>query len=181
MTFTIAPWDGTDDQLSRAAELYADVFTEPPYGDDRSESHDSLLSRARRYAEERPDFRLLLATEDSHIVGLVLGAGISLGDWWWDRLDAALQADAKRAWLDAECFSVVELAVADSHRRRGVAAALMNAVLRDLPYRTALLGCYQDAIPAQRLYTGLGWTVVEPAVRITETSAIQVMGIRLGE
>ncbi|WP_435744796.1 GNAT family N-acetyltransferase [Microbacterium sp. PMB16] len=181
MTFTIAAWDGSDEQLSHAAELYAEVFTEPPYDEDRSESAASFESRAQRYAVEKPEPRLLIATEDSHVVGLVLGSGVARGDWWWDRLEAALPADAKREWLHPECFSVAELAVAASHRRRGLAAALMDAVLHDLPYGIALLGCYQDAFPAQRLYSGLGWKVVDPAVRVTETRAIQVMGIRLND
>lgn len=181
MTFTIAAWDGSDEQLTRAAELYAEVFAEPPYDEERSESAASFESRARRYAAEKPEPRLLIAREDSHVVGLVLGSGTARGDWWWDRLEAALPADRKREWLHPECFSVAELAVAASHRRRGLAAALMDSALSGLPYEIALLGCYQDALPAQRLYSGLGWAVIDPAVRVTEARAIQVMGIRLHE
>lgn len=181
MRFLIAPWDGSDGQLGEAAELYAETFAEPPYDEDRSESVASFTTRVSRYAMDKPEFRLLLATEDSQIVGLVLGTGISRGDWWRDRLEAALPAATKDEWLDAEGFSVSELAVAASRRRQGVAAALMEAVLHDLPYATALLGCYQDAGPAQQLYTALGWSVIDPAVRISDAREIQVMGLRLNE
>ena len=180
MTFAISWWDGSGEQLRSIAELYAAVFTEPPYGEDRVESIESFESRACRYATEKPEFRLLTAVEDSRVIGLVLGTGIAAGDWWWDRLDAALPRASREDWLDAECFSVAELSVAGSHRRLGVAAALMGAVLKDLPYSTALLGCHPDALPAQRLYRALGWSVIDPAARITPARAIQVMGIRLG-
>lgn len=180
MTFAISAWDGSDEQLRRIAELYAAVFTEPPYDEDPVESIASFEARAKRYAEEDARMRLLVATEDDRTVGLVLGSGIAAGDWWWDRLDATLPSTARNAWLDSACFSVAELAVAASHRHRGVAAELMGAVLKDLPYATALLGCYQDALPAKRLYRALGWSVVDPAVPITAARAIQVMGLRLG-
>lgn len=74
-----------------------------------------------------------------------------------------------------------ELAVDASHRRHGVAAALMTAVLGQLTYRTALLSCYQEARSAQKLYSGLGWTIIDPAVHFTASRAVQVMGIRLRE
>ncbi|WP_309104444.1 GNAT family N-acetyltransferase [Microbacterium sp.] len=179
MSFAITSWDGTDDQLTQAAELYADVFAEPPYDEERATSLAGFPSRVKRYAAEKPEFRLLLASEGDRVVGLALGTGIGPGDWWWDRASEELAPAARQAWLDAECFCVAELAVAASHRRRGMAEDLMDAVLRDLPYATALLGCYQDASAAQRLYTGLGWTVVDPAVQFTEERAVQVMGRRL--
>lgn len=178
---TIAVWNGSHDQLTRAAELYAEVFSEAPYGEERSQSIESFTSRVRRRASEKPSFRLLIATEGDRVVGLVLGTGVSRGDWWWDRLEAALPPDVKEVWLDQECFSMEELAVDGSHRRRGVAAALMAAVLDDLPHRTALLSCYQEARSAQKLYSRLGWAVIDPAVHVTESRAVQVMGIRLHE
>lgn len=181
MSSTIAAWNGSHDQLTQAAELYADVFSEAPYDEERSQSIESFTSRVRRYAAEKPSFRLLIASEGDRVVGLVLGTGASRGDWWWDRLEAMLPADVQELWLDPECFSVEELAVDASHRRHGVAAALMTAVLGELPYRTALLSCYQEARSAQKLYSGLGWRVIDPAVHITASRAVQVMGIRLHE
>jgi len=97
MTSTIAAWNGGHDQLTQAAELYADVFSESPYDEERSQSIESFTSRVRRYAAEKPSFRLLIASEGDRVVGLVLGTGASRGDWWWDRLEEWCRQTCRRS------------------------------------------------------------------------------------
>ncbi|WP_164233758.1 GNAT family N-acetyltransferase [Microbacterium hydrocarbonoxydans] len=175
----IRPWDGGDDELRAVADVYADAFAEPPYDENPEDSRTEIIARIRRYAAEKPRFRLLLAMADDTVAGFVLGTGIGPGDWWWGRLDAALSDEARAEWLRPQQFSVAELAIAAGRRRSGLARDLMTAVLRDLPYDTALLGCYRDAEPAKRLYASLGWTVIDAAAQITPNRRIQVMGLRL--
>ncbi len=175
----IRTWDGTETELAAIALLYAAVFSEPPYDEDPETSRTEIIERVRRYAVEKPGFRLLVAVIDDDVVGFVLGTETGPGDWWWGRLDAALTADARKEWLRPHQFSIAELAVDARRRRSGIARSLMEAVLDDLPYDSALLGCHQDADAAQRLYEALGWRVIDPAAQLTPHRRVQVRGIRL--
>jgi len=175
----IEHWDRTDDQLIRIAELYAEAFAEPPYGDDRERSLVEFPDRVRRYAEVKPEFRLLVATEGQALFGFVLGTGIGPGDWWWERVNTVLDTPTRAEWLEPQQFSVAELVVSPTRRRSGVGRALMHRVLVGLPYDSALLACYPDAVAPQRLYSSLGWVVIDPHARVSETQPTQIMGIRL--
>lgn len=177
--FDIRHWDGSDTELDVVAGLYAAAFAEPPYGEDPARARPQIIERIRRYEAEKPDFRLLVAVIDERIAGFVLGTGIGPDDWWWGRLDATLSEEARTEWLRARQFSVSELAIDSAHRRSGAARALMRAILHDLPYDSALLGCYQDAEPAKRLYASLGWSVIDPAAQVTPNRPVQVMGLRV--
>ncbi|WP_243225701.1 GNAT family N-acetyltransferase [Microbacterium sp. CIAB417] len=162
----VSVWSGDAGEVARAAELYGQVFAEPPYHEDAAAGRVSFAERVHRYAETKPDFRLLLARDDDGIVGLALGTGIAAGDWWRDRIVGVLPPETQRRWLGNACFSVAELAVAAAHRRGGVAGRLMAAILVDLPYETAVLGCYADATAARRFYGSLGWREIAVDVRI---------------
>jgi ribosomal protein S18 acetylase RimI-like enzyme len=175
----IERWDGTQEQLIAISQLYADAFAEPPYDEDPARSLVEFPERVRRYAEEKPEFRLLLATEHGELLGFVLGTGIGPGDWWWDRLNETLSEQHRALWLEQRQFAIAELVVKAPVRRSGVGRALMNDVLADLPYDSALLACYPDAVAPQRLYTSLGWTVIDPHARVSEAHPTQIMGIRL--
>lgn len=175
----IRPWDGSETELGAIADVYATAFAEPPYDEDPEDSRTEIIERIRRYATEKPDFRLLVSTADGSVTGFVLGMGIGPGDWWWGRLETALSDAARADWLRPRQFSIAELAIAADRRRSGIARELMAAVLRDLPYDTALLGCYPEAEPAKRLYESLSWTVVDAAAQVTPNRRIQVMGLRL--
>lgn len=175
----IAQWDGTEEQLARIAALYADAFAEPPYGEDAARNLVEFPARVRRYAAEKPEFRLLVAEEAGQLIGFVLGTGIGPGDWWWNRLDQTLAEPQRSHWLAQQQFGVAELVVRSASRRSGVGRALMREVLAGLPYDSALLGCFPDAVAPQRLYASLGWTLIDPHAALTESHATQIMGIRL--
>ncbi|WP_407358237.1 GNAT family N-acetyltransferase [Microbacterium sp. LTA6] len=175
----ITAWDATDTQLERSAELYASVFAEPPYGEDPETSRSSFIERVQRYALSHADFRFLIATHGDDVIGLVLGTGAAEGDWWRDRLTEVLSHEQQEEWLGEACFSIAELAVSPDFRREGAAEQLMDAVLENLPYETAILGCYAEALPARRLYARLGWDTIESGVHIGASPALEILGRRL--
>jgi hypothetical protein len=53
---------------------------------------------------------------------------------------------------------------------RGLACALHDALLLDLPQHRALLTTYRDDRPAPRLYRRLGWSLLCEASSTTATS-----------
>lgn len=171
----ITTWDGDDAQLACAASVYARTFADPPYNEDAEVGRASFTERVRRYAVSKPHLRLLLAWDGADAVGLALGAGIAAGDWWRDQVFPLLDADVRDRWLGDDCFSVMELAVAPTHRRSGIASALMDALLLDLPYATAVLSRYADADAAGRLYASLGWREIAAGVRIGASPELCVL------
>ncbi|MGM7665873.1 GNAT family N-acetyltransferase [Microbacterium sp. A93] len=175
----VAAWDGSNAQLESAAQLYARTFTEPPYNDDVEASRTSFIERVHRHRATKPQFRLILTWEGVDLTGLVMGTGIDAGDWWRDHIVDLLTPDAQVTWLRDECFAVVELAVSPAQRRTGLARMLMDAVLKDLPYETAVLGCYSAALPARRFYASQGWVEVVADAHIDNSPIFCVLGRRL--
>lgn len=171
----ITVWDGDEHELARAGDLYAQTFAEAPYLEDASAARASFVERIHRYAITKPDVRLLLAWDGTDAVALALGTGIAAGDWWRDRMAALLDEDVLRRWFGDTCFCVMELAVRRSHRRGGVAAALMEELLADVPYATAVLSRYAEAEAAAQFYGALGWAEIATGIRIGDSPELCVL------
>ncbi|HZX06197.1 N-acetyltransferase [Kribbella sp.] len=95
------------------------------------------------------------------LVGFAYGFTGERGQWWPDRVVEAVGPELAAEWVGGH-FEVVELAVHPDAQRRGLGAALMTELLRDLPHRRALLGTDVDDGPAPRLYRRLGWQLLYP-------------------
>jgi ribosomal protein S18 acetylase RimI-like enzyme len=180
VTAEVRIWNGDSRELHLAADLYADVFAEPPYDEEHETSRATFLDRVDRYRVTKPNFRLQLAWHDQDVVGLALGTGISAGDWWRDRIIPQLAADTADEWFGDETFAVVELATSSAHRRNGVASALVAALLEALPYPTAVLSAYCDAESARRFYRANGWQELAQRVRLGESRELCLFGKRIG-
>lgn len=129
----IRRWSGSTTALLGAADLYAEVFAEPPYNEDHDHSRATFIDRVERYRATKPHFRLQLAWHENDVVGLALGTGIAAGDWWRDRIVPQLPAAIIDEWFGEETFAVVELATSPAHRRTGIAAALLADLVDGLP------------------------------------------------
>lgn len=175
---SVRAWTGDAAELAVAADLYADVFTEPPYDEHPDESRATFLDRVKR-SSHLPHFRLLLAQRDDDVLGLALGNGIAAGDWWRDRILPRLPADVGEEWFGAETFAVVELATASAHRRTGIAAALLTHLVDALPCRTAVLSAYATADQARRFYRRQGWVEIATGLRIGDAPELCLFGLRL--
>lgn len=175
---SVRAWSGEAAELEAAAELYANVFSEPPYDEDPNESRATFLDRVERYAN-LPHFRLLLARRDDDVVGLALGNGIAAGDWWRDRILPQLPADVGEEWFGDEAFAVVELATVSAHRRSGVASALLARLVDGLPYPAAVLSAYAAADEARLFYRRQGWTELAAGVRLGDAPELCLFGLHL--
>lgn len=175
----VRPWTGDAIELSNAAALYAAVFAEHPYQEDPEQSRATFLDRVQRYRLGKPHFRLRLAWRDDAVVGLALGNGITAGDWWRDSMIPQLPRDITDDWFGDEAFAVVELATSSAHRRSGVAGVLLASLLEGLPYPTAVLSAYWDAIAARKFYRANGWQEIAGSLRLGESPELCLLGMRM--
>ena len=87
------------------------------------------------------------------------------GQWWYDRVAAALGREGRRRWLDPGHFEFTELAVRPDFQGRGVGSRLHDDVLADLPHERALLSALADNAPVVGFYHHRGWETVLDRLR----------------
>jgi ribosomal protein S18 acetylase RimI-like enzyme len=122
----------------------------------------------------RGGFRLATAREARRLIGFAWGYTGARGQHWSDLVADSLPRPVADTWLGGH-FELVELAVLEEFRRRGVGGRLHDVLLDDLPHERALLSTTDDeSDPAVRLYRARGWVSLG---RLTE--GVQVLGRRL--
>jgi ribosomal protein S18 acetylase RimI-like enzyme len=141
--------------LGIAAELGVVFAAAFENGDAEHFATDQLPTHA-----DREDFKLVVAREEN-VFGFAYGFTGRLGQWWSDRIAAAVSPELAAEWIGGH-FEVVELAVLPDARNQGIGAALMQELMRDLANSRALLTTYADDRPAPRLYRRLGWQLLVP-------------------
>ena len=110
---------------------------------------------------ERDAFRFLVAiADDGTVAGFAYGYTGGAGQWWTDRVAAAMDEESRRGWLEPPHFEVVELHVRPEDQRSGVGSRLLDALLAGLPHRQALLSTQVDNDKARPFYEKHGWEVV---------------------
>ncbi|HEY1369417.1 MAG TPA: GNAT family N-acetyltransferase [Gaiellaceae bacterium] len=126
---------------------------------------------------EREGFRMLGAFADDRLAGFAYGYHGAPGQWWYERVAAALDRNGRTRWLGDGYFELVELAVDPEFQRRGIGGRLHDTLLE--PERgPALLSTQVDNGPARRLYFGRGWELVVPALRFARGGgAYSVLGL----
>lgn len=122
----------------------------------------------------RAGFRLATAREAGRLVGFAWGYTGGRGQHWSDLVADSLPAAVAASWLGGH-FELVELAVLEGFRRRGIGGRLHDVLLDGLPHRRALLATSDDeSDPAVLLYRARGW---ETLGRLAD--GVQVLGRRL--
>ncbi|MCA1725168.1 MAG: GNAT family N-acetyltransferase [Thermomicrobia bacterium] len=106
------------------------------------------------------DFRGIVAISDGAVVGFGFGARSSPGSRWHDQMMAQL-GDDHPALRDA--WRLVELAVAEEHRGRGIGGRVHDALLAVQPCPRALLCTYTTNARARAMYERRGWRYLHSA------------------
>lgn len=142
--------------LDDLAPLYEEAFSEDPYREGAREV-GAFITRFRNESQEK-GFRLAFARDGELITGFAYGVPLASTSSWWDALDDLsddfTREDGRRT------FAVIELAVRAPYRRRGIARALLAALLRGTAAERVTLAVRPEAEPAVRLYTSLGYGIV---------------------
>lgn len=124
----------------------------------------------------REGFRFLGAFADRRLAGFVYGYRGGPGQWWHDRVAAALGPDGVERWLPPEHFEFTELHVRSEFRRRGIGGSLHDRLLDGVDAPTAVLSTQTDNEPAIALYLGRGWQVIVPYLDFGSGRPFLIMG-----
>lgn len=127
----------------------------------------------------REGFRAVVVREGDHLLGLAYGYLGGSGQWWYDRVAAAMTPEQRAKWLPPGHFELAELMVNPRARRRGLGAALHDAILEGPPGPTAVLSTQPDNEAALALYRGRGWEVVVDSIDLAAPVRYLVMGKQL--
>jgi ribosomal protein S18 acetylase RimI-like enzyme len=142
------------------AAVYLSAFGAPGYDEEPARAEQFATEQIPTHSE-REDFKLVVSRDAGKLTGFAYGFTGHRGQWWSDRVAAAVTPELADEWIGGH-FEVVELAVIVEAQRQGLGAALMTALMADLPNRRALLTTYVDDRPAPRLYRRLGWKLLVP-------------------
>lgn len=128
----------------------------------------------------RASFAAMAAVDDAdRLVGVGYGYCGAPGQWWHDQVRSALTAQAARTWLDGS-FEVCELHVRPSHQGLGLGRALLDALLRDQPARTAVLTTPDLETRARGFYRAAGWVELARRLRFPgDPRVFAVLGLPL--
>jgi ribosomal protein S18 acetylase RimI-like enzyme len=174
---TRAPATGT---LQEARAVYESAFAQPPYHE-AAEMGQAFTERVERYAQERDGFRFVTARQaNGRVIAFALAVLAKPGDWWRDKVAAALPQALVGRWPGELCQEVVHLAVAPAAQRIGAGRLVLDVLIAGKPAPSAVLSVHPDAVAAQRLYQSRGWEILTKDFR-TEPSqlAYWVMGRQL--
>lgn len=161
------PPDGIDVEMVSADEaarhleeliaVCCDVYTEPPYEWDAE--HEDLFSE--RFARQRQSagFNLVEARCGDELVAFGFGRTLPMTTHWWSRLVTPLPDNVTREY-DGRTFVLIELLVRQPWRRKHVAKAIHDQLMRDRHEERATLTVLPAADAAQAAYAKWGWRKV---------------------
>ena len=140
--------------LDELAEVYAEVYAEPPYewGDD----HAALFKERFEGQRQQAGFSLVEARDDGQLVGVAFGVTLQPTTPWWQDLLSPLPATTTTEYPN-RTFALVELLIRAPWRRQHIAQTLHDRLLTDRPEQRATLTVLPAAAPAQAAYRKWGW------------------------
>jgi ribosomal protein S18 acetylase RimI-like enzyme len=102
-----------------------------------------------------PGFRALAALDDGEVAGFCYGFHGAPGQWWHDRVNAAL--GDRHGWL-TNSFELAEFHVLPEYQGRGIGSDLLTTLTFDLSEITVVLSTRDTESVARRMYRKLGFT-----------------------
>jgi ribosomal protein S18 acetylase RimI-like enzyme len=154
----LVPWTPVD--LTRRLDDVVAVYGEAMgYKPDLLEARRGYIATHAR----RAGFRAVATlTTDGQLAGFGYGYTSGAGQWWHDQVRAALDPEARRAWL-TNCFEVVELHVRPQAQGHGIGSRQLRVLLAIAPGATTLLStpeADESTSRAWRLYRRFGFVDV---------------------
>jgi ribosomal protein S18 acetylase RimI-like enzyme len=114
----------------------------------------------------RTGFLMEAAFDERHrLRGFAYGYSGRPGQWWHDRVAAALPEKTRQEWLDPPHFELAELAVDPQHQGRGIGTRLHDTLLERQTHDRAVLSALANNARVIRFYEDRGWRVILPELR----------------
>ncbi|WP_323369073.1 GNAT family N-acetyltransferase [Streptomyces alkaliterrae] len=115
----------------------------------------------RRQAAARPGFRVVVAGHGQDVVGFSFGFFLPSDTGWWSNLTPA-PAPEETLEIGSRTFAVIELAVREPWRRKGVARRMHASLLEGLGAERVTLTVRPEpeAAPARPAYESWGYRVM---------------------
>ena len=135
-------------------QLYDTVFSQPPFRwtDDESDHHRESLTRLITNST----FGLVAAEATGELVGFAYGVALGPDTLWWSGMTEPLPDDLTVEW-NRRTFAVIDLAVREDYRKRGIGRALLDTLLGNRPEERATLTVQPIATDTKQFYAHLGW------------------------
>jgi ribosomal protein S18 acetylase RimI-like enzyme len=142
------------DLLDPICLLYDTVFSQPPFRwtDEESQHHRQSLARLIM----NPTFALVTADAAGELVGFAYGLALKPDTQWWSGMTEPLPDELTAEW-NGRTFALIDLAVREDYRKRGIGRALINALLDSRPEQRATLTVQPVATDTKEFYDHLGW------------------------
>lgn len=137
--------------------LYDTVFSQPPFRwtDDESEHHRQSLAGLIM----NPTFGLVTAEAASKLVGFAYGVALRPDTQWWSGMVEPLPDELVAEW-NGRTFAIIDLAVREDYRKRGIGRALLDTLLSNRQEQRATLTVQPIATDTKELYEHLGWQLI---------------------
>jgi GNAT superfamily N-acetyltransferase len=135
--------------LEQIADIYDEVYAEPPYNGGPLFTRDAFLTRTRSQIAAE-GFAFVAATSDAGIVGFCFG--FSLGRRWWGGESSQPPTNV----ANATKYAVIELVMRRPFRNSGAGRKLLGELLRDRREEYATLLSVPGAA-ARGIYERWGW------------------------
>lgn len=146
-----------EQRVPDVARVYEAVYREPPYLEGPTDVTDFVAGMPRRMSQ--PAFRMATAEVDDEVVGFAFGHQLTADTKWWagaiDRIPDSLTDESS-----GRTFAIIELAVTEPYRRRGIARALHHALICAAPEQRVTLLVRPEAKPAKAAYISWGYAKV---------------------
>ncbi|SUA48670.1 Acetyltransferase (GNAT) family [Nocardia africana] len=158
VTVTVVSADDVLTHMDAISHLYQAAFSAPPFvwPEGEKERQRAMLQRLAG----RPTFGAALAFAGTELIGFVYGDTLTVGTNWWEGFTTPVGPEVMRERL-GRTFAVIDLAVREDWRRRGVGRRLMDTLLDGRPEERATLAVQPQSTGSHAFYAAVGgWEVV---------------------
>lgn len=152
------------------------------YAEAMEVSHSSARARRSVIAThlERKGLRTVAALEGDRLVGIGYGYLGAPGQWWHDQVNAAMDEQLARTWLD-DAFEVCELHVRPPLHGTGLGRAILGRLLAEITAETAVLTTPDLETRARGFYRAGGWVDLVRDLQFPgDPRKFAVLGLPLG-
>jgi ribosomal protein S18 acetylase RimI-like enzyme len=157
LTLTIYGTDTSLNQRSTVRDLYAEIYSEPPYNDGPDDADDFASGWHRTI--DQCNFRLVIARCADEAIGFAFGVQLRARTKWWNGALTPLPDDVTAEYT-GRTFAIIELAVRCPYRRKGVGRQLHTQLIAGLSEERITLLVRPEAPAAQQAYLSWGYRAV---------------------